>query len=145
MPELPAGPGPPSRGLVSRFGIVLLTPARRLVSTWRTTRTTIARVPDVFEAILVLPALAQHLEAVKFSTATLPEMSAELARVQRNTAALPEMDRTLTRMAVMLDQIEANTAGVQELSEMALPLRNAAGRLADWRAQRPGTRRRLPG
>ena len=64
---------------------------RRIASGWRTTRRTVALVPDVVDAILVLPTIAHRLEAIEFATATLPEMHAEIARMRGDTAALTEV------------------------------------------------------
>lgn len=112
---------------------------RRIVCTWRTTRRTVARLPDVVDAILVLPTLAQQLDAIQFATATLPEMHAEIARVRGDTTSLPQIDRNLQGMAVLLDRIEENTAGVQQLTEVLVPLRGAAlrvGRMSERWPQR---------
>jgi hypothetical protein len=84
---------------------------RRIASGWRTARRTVERVPDVVDAILVLPTLAHRLEAIEFATATLPEMHAEIARMRGDTAAL---------------------------TEVLLPLRGVAvraGRLGEWRVR----------
>jgi predicted nuclease with TOPRIM domain len=96
---------------------------RRAGSVWRVTRRTVERVPDVFDAILILPQLGQQLEliqvhtarleVIEFHTANLEEMREEIARLRGDTAAL---------------------------AEMALPLQGAAlrvGRVADrWPARR---------
>ena len=116
------------------FGSLVLSPLRRLTRAVRTTRRTVERIPDVLDAILVLPELSRRLEAIAFSTATLPEMHAELRRVHGDTAVLPHIDETLLRMAVLLDRVDTNTAAVTDLAEIALPLRGAAlrvGRAAD--------------
>lgn len=126
--------------MIARAGRIVLTPIRRIAATWRTTRRTAARLPDVVEAILVLPTLSRQLDAIRFATATLPEMHAEIARVRGDTSALPEIDRTLAGMAVLLDRIERNTAGVEQLTEVLVPLRGAAvrvGRMTDRWPQRP--------
>ena len=112
---------------------------RRIVGTWRTTRRTVARLPDVVDAILVLPTLSQQLEAIQFATATLPEMHEEIARVRGDTSSLPQIDRNLQGMAVLLDRIEGNTAGVEQLTEVLVPLRGAAlrvGRMSERWPQR---------
>ena len=118
----------------------LFAPVRRLAGTWRIARRTAGRLPDVVDAILVLPTLSRQLEAIQFATATLPEMHAEIARVRADTSALRDIDRTLAGMAVLLDRIEENTAGVQQLTEVFVPLRGAAlrvGRLAERWPHRP--------
>lgn len=125
--------------MIARLGRAVLAPVRRIARAWRTTHGLAARLPDVVEAILVLPALSDQLEAIRFSTATLPEMHAEIARVRGDTSALLEIDRTLAGMAVLLDRIEHNTAGVQQLTEVLVPLRGAAvrvGRLSERWPQR---------
>ncbi len=112
---------------------------RRLTRTWRTTRRTAARIPDVVEAILVLPTLSRQLDAIAFATATLPEMHEEIARVRGDTSSLPQIDRNLQGMAVLLDRIEGNTAGVEQLTEVLVPLRGAAlrvGRVSERWPQR---------
>ena len=128
--------------MIGRVGRMLLAPVRRVTVTWRTTRRTAALLPDAVEAILVLPALSHQLAAIRVATATLPEMHAEIARVRGDTSALPEIERTLAGMAVLLDRIEQNTAGVEQLTEVLVPLRGAAlrvGRLTErWPNPRSG-------
>ena len=119
------------------LGRILAVPVRRIAGTWRTTRRTAALLPDVVDAILVLPVLARRLEAMQLSTATLPEMHAEIARVRGDTAALRDIDRTLAGMALLLDRIEENTAGVEQLTEVLVPLRGVAQRVG--RLSGPGT------
>ena len=125
------------------FASLILNRARRVAGAWRTTRRTIARVPDVLDAILILPRVSQQLEVIGFQTATLVDMHQEIARVRGDTAALPPMNETLERMAVLLDRVDANTAGVEQLAQVMLPLQGAAlrvGRAADrW----PARQRRL--
>ena len=103
----------------------------------RTVRRSAEAVPEVIEAILVLPTISRQLQAIEFSTATLPEMHAEIARVRGDTRALAEMEATLARLA-----------------DVAVPLSGAAvrfGRFADrfpaegvspWRRIGPGGRGR---
>ena len=78
---------------------------RRIATTWRTTRRTVARLPDVVDAILVLPTLAQRLEAIEFATATLPEMHAEIARMRGDTASLTEVVVPLRGAAVRVGRL----------------------------------------
>ena len=114
-------------------------PLRRIARLFRTTRRTVERVPRVIDAILVLPDLARQLERVAIATATLPEMHAEIARVRGDTAALRSIDETLAGLAPLLERIDANTAGVRDLSEVLVPLRGAAvrvGRFSDRLPQR---------
>ena len=104
----------------------LLVPVRHALRAVRATRRTVEAVPDLVEAILVLPTLSQQLERVAFATATLPEMHAEIARLRGDTAALPVMDARLA-----------------QLVEMAVPLQGAAtriGRFADRLPARPPRR-----
>jgi hypothetical protein len=127
------------RPLIGLLGRSLLVPLRRAAANARTVRRSAARVPDVLDAILVLPTLARQLEAIEFSTATLPEMHAEIARVRGDTVALREIDRTLTEMAGQLERIDENTARVEQLAEVLVPLRGAAlrvGRLSERWPQR---------
>lgn len=117
-------------------------PVRRVARLLRTTRRTVERVPRVVDAILVLPDLTRHLERIAVATATLPEMHAEIARVRGDTAALRSIDETLASLAPLLERIDANTAGVRDLSDVLVPLRGAAvrvGRLADRLPQRAAT------
>jgi hypothetical protein len=118
-------------------------PLRRVVRIVRT----VERLPDVVEAILVLPTLSRQLDEIRFATATLPEMHAEIARVRGDTTALPHIDETLARMAVLLDRIDTNTAAVEEVAQVMVPLRGAAtrvGRFADRFPQRGAARLRPP-
>lgn len=96
-------------------------------------------VPDLVDAILVLPAMAQQLEIVAFQTATLSEMRAELLRIQADTAALPPLETRLAQVHDVLCRVDVNTQAVQQLSDAALPLSRAAvrlGRFADRMPQR---------
>jgi hypothetical protein len=118
---------------------LLLRPLRRVVRALRTTRRTIAAVPDVVDAILVLPSIARRLETISFATATLPEMHAEIARVRGDTKELARIDDTLLRVRALLEQVEVNTVAVQQLADVAVPLHGAAlrvGRFADRLPQR---------
>lgn len=136
---------PPPSTAIGRLGALLVAPVRRAASLWRTTRRTAAHLPDVVEAVLVLPRLAEHLERVSLQTATLVEMHQEIARVRGDTAALRSIDETLRRVSGQLDHIDANTAQVEQLAQVLLPLQGAAlrvGRAADrWP---PRGRRQLP-
>jgi hypothetical protein len=105
----------------------------------RSTRRTAAAVPDLVDAILVLPTLAQQLEIVAFQTATLVEMREELARIRSNTAAIPHLDTRLEHVHDVLCRVDVNTQAVQQLTDVALPLHGAAvrlGRFADRLPQR---------
>lgn len=126
---------------------LLLRPFRPFVRVLRSTRRTAAAVPDLVDAILVLPSLAQQLETVAFQTATLVEMHQELAQVRYNTAALPHVDAQLARVHEVLCNVDVNTRSVQQLTDVALPLHGAAvrlGRLADRLPQRRADSRTQP-
>ena len=125
---------------MSRLGLVLR-PLHGLVRAFRRTRRTVAIVPDALEAILVLPALADRLEEVRFNTATLPEMLEEIRRVQADTSTLPVMCEEIARVERTVAAVERNTLAVHQLAEVALPLQGAAlrlGRIADRLPQRTG-------
>jgi hypothetical protein len=77
---------------------LVIPPLRRVLRALRTTGRTVAAVPDVVDAILVLPEMRRQLEEVRFSTATLPEMLEEIRRVHGDTSALPAMHEELERM-----------------------------------------------
>ncbi len=126
--------------MVPLLGRLLLAPARRVAGAWRTTRRTAAHLPEVVEAVLVLPRLGEHLELVSLQTATLVEMNTEIARLRGDTAALRSIDETLQRVSAQLEHIDANTAQVEHLAQVMLPLQGAAlrvGRAADrWPTRR---------
>ena len=87
-------------------------PLRRLGRLLRATRRTVEAVPDLVEAILILPEINRNLEVVAFQTATLHDMHEEVARVHGDTQALVEMDARLA-----------------QLVEIAVPLQSTALRL----------------
>ena len=126
--------------LMSWSGIIVA-PLRRATRLWRTTRRTASRIPEVVEAVLILPRVEAHLELVGVQTATLVEMHAEIARLRGDTAALRSIDETLKRVSAQLEHIDANTAQVEHLAQVMLPLQGAAlrvGRAADrWPPRRP--------
>jgi hypothetical protein len=100
---------------------------RRLGRGWRRATRTALLIPEALEAVVLLP---RQLELIAFHTATLQEMHAEIAAVRGDTE----------RMALLLGRVDANTASVERLAEIAVPLEGAAarlGRLADrWPAPR---------
>ena len=103
---------------MKRLGVVLR-PFRGIV---RFTRRTVAVVPELVEAILILPKLSRQLGQVKSDTANLVIISEQLERINAN-----------------LEQVERNTLAVEQLAEVAVPLQGAAvrvGRLADRFPQR---------
>jgi len=91
---------------------MLARPLGGIVRALRTTRRTVAAVPDVVEAILVLPHMARQLEEVRFSTATLPEMLEEIRRVHGDTSALPAMSAELGRIHEELERMGRVTAWI---------------------------------
>jgi hypothetical protein len=104
---------------------------------------TVAALPAVVEAVLVLPAMSRQLEEVKAHTAVLPGILAELEGVRSDTVALPVINSNLERMCDSLARVEQNTLAVEQLAEIAVPLQGAAmrvGRLADRLPQRRSLR-----
>jgi hypothetical protein len=121
----------------------IASPFRGLVGALRTTGRTVAVVPDLVDAILVLPTLSRQLEDVKVATAKLPDILVELERVHGDTAALPVMNADIGRLSATVAKVEAHTLAVEQLAEIALPLQGAAvrvGRFADKLPQRRGLR-----
>ena len=114
---------------------------------WRPVRgvvRTVSALPQVVDAILVLPTLAERLERVDGNTDACPTYSASCARCSADTAALPLIHEELVRDAAARSiQVEANTLAVERLAEIAVPLQGAAvrvGRLADRLPQRAAAR-----
>ena len=107
----------------------LVRPLRRAGRFFRAARRTVEAVPDLVEAILVLPEIRRELEVVAFQTATLRDMHEEVARVHGDTQALVEMDARLA-----------------QLVEIAVPLQGTAlriGKLGDrWPQRVPRSQRR---
>lgn len=101
---------------------------RRVGGVWRTTRRTVERVPDVFDAILILPRLGEQLELIQVHTA-------KLEVIEFHTANLGEMREEIARL-------RGDTAA---LAETVLPFQSAALRLSSaGRRFAPGTRRPPP-
>jgi hypothetical protein len=99
----------------------------------------ILAVPAVIDAILVLPTMSRQLEDVRTSTATLPQMLVDIQRLKEDTIHLAAMDHEIARMANCVAEVEKNTAAVEQLAEIAVPLQGAAmrvGRFADRLPQR---------
>jgi hypothetical protein len=119
--------------MIGRLGGLVAAPLRRVWRAVRVTGRTVARVPDVVEAVLVLPTLSQQLAVIEFQTASLADMHAELARVRGNTSTLPVIDERL-------EQVVANTAYVEQMHGVLLPLSGAMlrlGKISDrWPARR---------
>ena len=120
--------------MIGRLGGLVAAPLRRVWRAVRITGRTAARVPDVVEAILVLPSLSRQLAVIEFQTASLAEMHEELARVRGNTSTLPVIDERL-------EQVAANTAYVEQMHSVLLPLSGAmlrVGKISErWPARRP--------
>lgn len=99
----------------------------------------IRAVPDVIDAILVLPSVSRQLEDVRTSTSTLPQVLADVQRLQGDTVHLAQINLEIARMGARVAEVEKNTAAVEQLAEVAVPLHGAAlrvGRLADRLPQR---------
>lgn len=93
-----------------------------LMSPLRGAVRTVAALPSVVEAILVLPTLSRQLQEVRDDTAALHDILAALQGVQADTSALPVIQ-----------------AELEQLSGIAVPLQGAAarfGRFADRLPQR---------
>ena len=88
--------------MIGRLAFTLLAPVRRIAGVWRTTRRTAACVPDLVEAVLVLPHISQQLEVIRFQTATLLEMREEIERVRGDTAALAQVALPLQDAALRI-------------------------------------------
>jgi hypothetical protein len=100
---------------------------------------TVAALPRVVDAVLVLPTLSRQLADVRDHTAVLPDILVELERVRSDTISLPAINANLEQMCGTLDRVEQNTLAVERLAEIALPLQGAAvrvGRFADRLPQR---------
>jgi hypothetical protein len=123
---------------VSRLGFVLA-PLRSVVGAVRTTGRTVAAIPHVVEAVLVLPTLSRQLEDVRTSTAHLPDILSQLELVHDDTTCLPAIQEELERICATVGNVERNTLAVEQLAEIAVPLQGAAvrvGRFADRLPQR---------
>ena len=116
---------------MSKLGFVL-SPVKGAVQT-------VAALPQVIDAVLVLPELLRQLSRVSADTEALPSILAELRNVQGDTRALPAIHAELEAMRAALAQVEAQTADLERLVEIAVPLTGAAarvGRFADRFPQR---------
>lgn len=122
----------------------LISPVRRVAAAWRTVRRSAALVPDALEAVLTLPRLSGQLEIIGFQTATLNDMYAEIGRLRADTGALPRIDETLEQVATLLDRVERNTAAVEQLAEIVVPLQGAALRVGRMAERWPPSRRIRP-
>lgn len=129
--------------MIGQIAAALTVPVRVVGRTIAATGRTVARVPSVFDAILTLPSLTEQLEAVRVQTATLIDMEGEIAQVRGDTASLPPILETLERVAMLLERVDGNTAAVEQLAEVMLPLQDAAervGRMTDRWPRRRGLR-----
>ena len=106
---------------------LVLAPVRGAVRALRHTRRTVAIVPEALEAILVLPALVEQLEEIRFSTATLPEMLEEIRRVQADTSTLPPMCEEISRMERQVAAVERNTLVFGRIAGRIPQRRNGRG------------------
>lgn len=95
-----------------------------LISPLRGAVRTVAALPSVVEAILVLPTLSRQLQEVRDDTKALHEILAELQRVSGDTAALPVIQAELL-----------------QLSGVAVPLQGAAARFGRFADRLPQRRR----
>lgn len=127
------------RNLIGRWRSVLR-PFRFIPGVLHGARRSAAALPDLVDAILVLPSIARHLEIITFQTATLVDMREELINVRANTAPLPHLDTELANVNEVLCRVDLNTQAVQQLADVVLPLHGAAarvGRFADrWPSRR---------
>lgn len=146
----------PRRGLLG-LGRWTQRSVRSASTAVRGTRETLAALPQVVRAVLVLPTLSEQLAHVGRNTDALPGLVEQLQRVQHDTRVLPEMRnefvslrdtiaamRTDTEaiaaempklvvlersLPAMLPMLEDLDRGVQQLAEIAEPLHGAARRV----------------
>jgi hypothetical protein len=133
---------------------------RSIVSVPVTLGRTVARLPEVVDAIAMLPTISDQLELVTEHTRSLPEIHAEMATVAAATLALeatmpvlvelqqplPELVPALTQTADRLDRLAALIGSMDEtlhfLAAVAEPLQGTAariGRLTGGRLARRGS------
>ncbi len=115
-------------------------------------RETVAALPDVVRAILVLPSLLQQLERIGADTSVLPEMRDEfvvvrstVVRMQGDTdtiaAEMPKLVVLEQSLPAMLPMLEGIDRSVHQLADIAEPLHSTArrfGRFNDRLPQRNG-------
>ena len=139
-----------------RLGRVL----RRVIGVPLRIGRTVASLPEVVEAITMLPTISAQLEQVAEHTRSLPAIHAEMAAVAASTLALeasmptlielqqplPELVPALTQTADRLDRLAALIASMDEtlhfLAAVAEPLQGTAariGRLTGGRLARRGS------
>lgn len=123
----------------------------------RGTRETLAALPHVVRAVLVLPTLSEQLAHVARNTDALPGLVEQLRDVRSDTRVLPEMHNEFVTVRSTILDMRADTAaiaaempklvvlerslpamlpmledldrGVQQLAEIAEPLHGAARRV----------------
>jgi hypothetical protein len=105
----------------------------------QTARETIAALPEVVQAVLVLPTLSEQLALVQRNTDVLPEILERLDRVEHDTAVLPVMRgdtaaiaAEMPKLVVLEQSLPAVAEGVHHLVDIARPLHGAARRLGRW-------------
>jgi hypothetical protein len=104
-----------------------LRPLRSLGRVFRATRRTVEAVPDLVDAILVLPEVNRQLEVVAFQTATLREMHEEIVRVHGDTSALVQMDARLAQLVEVAVPLQATAVRLGRLGDR-WPQRRQLGR-----------------
>ena len=100
----------------------------------------ITALPRVVDAVLVLPELSRQLARVGADTESLPSILEELRNVQGDTRALPAMKEELEAMRIALAQVEAQTADLERLVEVVVPLTGAAARVGRFANRMPKRR-----
>ena len=116
-----------------------------ILAALQTARDTVAALPDVVKAVLVLPTLSQQLGYICRNTDRLAQIVEQLERVESDTRVLPEMrdEFVVVRRTVvdMQGDTAAMAAGVHDLANVAGPLHGAArrlGRISDRLPERNG-------
>lgn len=147
---------PALRSAADRVGTAL----RSVIAMPVTLARAVSQLPDVIEAITMLPAISEQLELVTEHTRSLPEIHAEMATVASATLALeatmpvlvelqqplPELVPALTQTADRLDRLAVLIGSMDEtlhfLAAVAEPLQGTAariGRLTGGRLVRRGS------
>ncbi len=101
---------------------------------------TVAAVPRLVDAVLVLPELSRQLGRVGADTESLPAILAELRSVQGDTAELRAIRAELEAMRLALGQVQLQTADLDRLVETVLPLQGAAARVGRFANRFPQRR-----
>jgi len=136
------------------------TALRRIAAVPVSVGRTVARLPEVMDAIAMLPTISAQLEQVTEHTRSLPEIHAEMAIVAASTTSLeatmptlielqqplPQLVPALTQTAERLDRLAVLIASMDEtlhfLAAVAEPLQSTAariGRLTGGRVLRRGS------